>query len=194
VIALQPRYIVALLSGMLGYSVMSFVMTATPLAMDQSAFLFNDTALVIQWHVLAMFAPSFVTGSLIARFGVIKILLCGVMFGFLCISINLLGTTFWHFLIALICLGISWNFLFVGATSMITDSYLEKEKNKAQALNDFSVFSMVTLASLSAGALQNNFGWQTVNIGAIPILLLILLALIWLVFKTSTEKETQLRT
>jgi len=194
VIALQPRYIVALLSGMLGYSVMSFVMTATPLAMDQSAFLFNDTALVIQWHVLAMFAPSFVTGSLIARFGVIKILLCGVMFGFLCISINLLGTTFWHFLIALICLGISWNFLFVGATSMITDSYLEKEKNKAQALNDFSVFSMVTLASLSAGALQNNFGWQTVNIGAIPILLLILLALIWLVFKTSTEKETQLGT
>lgn len=190
-IALQPRYIVALLSGMLGYSVMSFVMTATPLAMDQSAFLFNDTALVIQWHVLAMFAPSFVTGSLIARFGVIKILLCGVMFGFLCISINLLGTSFWHFLIALICLGISWNFLFVGATSMITDSYVEAEKNKAQALNDFSVFSMVTLASLSAGALQNSFGWKIVNLGAIPILLLILLALIWLLVKTSAHNKTE---
>lgn len=192
IIAKQPRYIVALLSGMLGYSVMSFVMTATPLAMDQNAFLFSDTALVIQWHVLAMFAPSFVTGTLIARFGVIKILLSGVVFGFLCIGINLIGTTFWHFLIALVCLGISWNFLFVGATSMITDTYEEKEKNKAQALNDFAVFSMVTVASLSSGALQNTFGWQLVNIGAIPLLLVILLALIWLVFKGRANTEHQL--
>ncbi|PCJ42518.1 MAG: MFS transporter [SAR86 cluster bacterium] len=191
-IAKQPRYIVALISGMLGYSVMSFVMTATPLAMNQSAFLFNDTALVIQWHVLAMFAPSFVTGNLIARFGVIKILFSGVVFGFLCISINLLGTTFWHFLIALMCLGISWNFLFVGSTSMITDTYEEKEKNKAQALNDFSVFSMVAVASLSAGALQNAFGWQVVNIGALPLLLVILFALIWLVKKNRSDNASTL--
>jgi MFS family permease len=190
VIAAQPKYIVALLSGMLGYSVMSFVMTATPLAMDQQAFLFNDTALVIQWHVLAMFAPSFITGTLIARFGVTNILFCGVVFGFLCIGINLLGTGFWHFLIALMCLGISWNFLFVGSTSMITDTYTEKEKNKAQALNDFSVFTMVTIASLSAGALQNTFGWQVVNIGAIPLLVVIFIALSWLrLQKQSDEAE-----
>lgn len=187
IIAKQPRYIVALLSGMFGYSVMSFVMTATPLAMDQSAFLFNDTALVIQWHVLAMFAPSFITGSLIARFGVIKILISGVVFGLLCISINLMGTTFWNFLIALVCLGISWNFLFVGSTTMITDTYEEKEKNKAQALNDFSVFGMVTIASLSAGALQDAFGWQTVNIGALPLLLIILFAIIWLTQRNESK-------
>jgi len=194
IIAKQPRYIVALLSGMFGYSVMSFVMTATPLAMDQSAFLFNDTALVIQWHVLAMFAPSFITGSLIARFGVIKILLSGVVFGVLCICINLLGTTLWNYLIALVCLGISWNFLFVGSTTMITDTYEDKEKNKAQALNDFSVFSMVTVASLSAGALQDAFGWQTVNIGALPLLLIILIALIWLTQKESFKKPDKMTT
>ncbi|MDG2089521.1 MAG: MFS transporter [Gammaproteobacteria bacterium] len=192
IIAKQPRYIVALLSGMLGYSVMSFVMTATPLAMDQSAFLFNDTAIVIQWHVLAMFAPSFVTGILIARFGVIKILFSGVVFGFLCVGINLHGMSFWHYLMALVCLGISWNFLFVGSTSMITDTYEEKEKNKAQALNDFAVFSMVTVASLSSGVLQNAFGWQLVNIGAIPLLLVILFALIWLVIKNRVNSELKL--
>ncbi len=188
-IARRPRYTVALLSGMLGYSVMSFVMTATPLAMDQNAFLFSDTAMVIQWHVLAMFAPSFVTGTLISRFGVMRILYCGVFFGLLCIGINLTGTSFWHFFVALVCLGISWNFLFVGSTTMITDTYEEKEKNKAQALNDFSVFSMVTLASLSAGALQNIFGWQMVNIGAIPLLLVILCSLVWL---SRREKQQQI--
>ena len=188
-IAKQPRYIVAIISGMLGYSVMSFVMTATPLAMDQSAFLFSDTAMVIQWHVLAMFTPSFFTGSLISRFGVIKILFCGVLFGFLCVGINLLGTSFWHYLIALICLGISWNFLYVGSTSMVTDTYEDKEKNKAQALNDFAVFSMVTISSLSAGTLQNLFGWQVVNLGAIPILLVILMALFWLVLKDRINKQ-----
>lgn len=184
----QPRYIVAVLSGMFGYGVMSFVMTATPLAMDQSAFPFNDTALVIQWHVLAMFAPSFISGNLIARFGLIKIMVSGVIFGLICISINLLGTTLWHFLIALICLGISWNFLFVGATTMVTDTYSPIEKNKSQAFNDFAVFSTVTVASLSAGALQNTFGWQMVNIGALPLLLIILVALIWLSRKSPVQQ------
>ena len=192
IIAKQPRYIVALISGMFGYSVMSFVMTATPLAMDQSAFLFSDIAMVIQWHVLAMFAPSFFTGNLIVRFGVVKILFSGVVFGLLCVCINLLGTGFWHYSIALVCLGVSWNFLYVGSTSMITDAYEEKEKNKAQALNDFAVFSMVTVAALSSGALQNSFGWQAVNIGAIPILVVIFLALIWLVLKNRITTEIKL--
>ncbi len=185
----QPKYIVAVLSGMFGYGVMSFVMTATPLAMNQSAFLFNDTALVIQWHVLAMFAPSFISGNLITRFGLIKVMVSGVIFGLICIGINLLGTSIWHFLIALMCLGISWNFLFVGATTMVTDTYRPIEKNKSQAFNDFAVFSTVTVASLSAGALQNTFGWQMVNIGALPLLLIILLALIWLSHKTPLQEQ-----
>jgi MFS family permease len=179
----QPKYIVAVISGMFGYGVMSFVMTATPLAMNQSAFLFNDTALVIQWHVLAMFAPSFISGNLITRFGLIKVMVTGAIFGLICIGINLLGTSLWHFLTALICLGISWNFLFVGATTMVTDTYRPNEKNKSQAFNDFAVFSTVTVASLSAGALQNAYGWQIVNIGALPLLLIILLALLWLSYK-----------
>lgn len=185
----QPQYIVAVLSGMLGYGVMSFVMTATPLAMNQNAFLFNDTALVIQWHVVAMFAPSFISGNLITRFGLIKVMVSGVMFGLLCIAINLLGTSLWHFMTALIFLGISWNFLFVGATTMVTNTYQAKEKNKSQAFNDFAVFSTVTLASLSAGALQNSFGWQVVNMGALPLLLVILLALIWLSTKNQLQEQ-----
>ncbi len=185
----QPKYIVAVLSGMFGYGVMSFVMTATPLAMNQSAFLFNDTALVIQWHVLAMFAPSFISGNLITRFGLIKVMVTGVIFGLICIGINLLGTSLWHFLTALICLGISWNFLFVGATTMVTDTYRPNEKNKAQAFNDFAVFSTVTVASLSAGALQNTFGWQMVNIGALPLLFIILFALIWLSYNSQQIQE-----
>jgi MFS family permease len=185
----QPQYIVAVLSGMFGYGVMSFVMTATPLAMNQSAFLFNDTALVIQWHVLAMFAPSFISGNLITRFGLIKVMVSGVIFGLVCIGINLLGTSLWHFMTALICLGISWNFLFVGATTMVTDTYQPREKNKAQAFNDFAVFSTVTVASLSAGALQNTFGWEIVNIGALPLLLVILLALIWLAHKNHLQGQ-----
>lgn len=185
----QPKYIVAVLSGMFGYGVMSFVMTATPLAMNQSAFLFNDTALVIQWHVLAMFAPSFISGNLITRFGLIKVMVTGVIFGLICIGINLLGTSLWHFLTALICQGISWNFLFVGATTMVTDTYRPNEKNKAQAFNDFAVFSTVTVASLSAGALQNTFGWQMVNIGALPLLFIILFALIWLSYNSQQIQE-----
>ncbi len=157
--------------------------------MNQSDFLFNDTALVIQWHVLAMFAPSFISGNLISRFGLIKVMVTGAIFGLICIGINLLGTSLWHFLTALMCLGISWNFLFVGATTMVTDTYRPKEKNKSQAFNDFAVFSTVTVASLSAGALQNTFGWQVVNIGALPLLLIILLALLWLSYKTPLQEQ-----
>ena len=159
---------------------MSFVMTATPLAMDQAAFLFADTAIVIQWHVMAMFAPSFFTGTLILRFGVLRIMFTGAVFGVLCIAINLLGGSFNHFLIALVFLGLSWNFLFVGATTLLTETYASSERNKAQAVNDFVIFSTVSVGSLSSGALQNAFGWKTVNLGAIPFLLIIFLAIAWL--------------
>lgn len=179
-IALQPEYLVALICGMLGYAIMSFVMTATPLAMDQAAFLFADTSVVIQWHVMAMFAPSFFTGTLIQRFGVLRIMFLGALAGVGCVATNLLGTEFLHFLTALILLGLSWNFLFVGATTLLTETYRSNERNKAQALNDFVVFTTVSLGSLSSGALQNAFGWQTVNKGVIPFLIIIFLALFWL--------------
>lgn len=183
VIIRQPKYIVAVICGMLGYGVMSFVMTATPLAMDQRAFLFDDTSLVIQWHVLAMFAPSFFTGNLIVRFGVMRIMTIGALFGLICIAINLSGTGFYHFVAALIFLGLGWNFLFIGATALLTETYEPEEKNKAQSINDFIVFTTVAIASLTAGVLQNAFGWHVVNLGALPLLVVVLLSIGWLKYK-----------
>lgn len=182
-IASQPRFIVALACGMLGYATMSFLMTATPLSMQHHNHNFSDTAFVIQWHVLGMFVPSFFTGSLIARFGVLRIMTLGAIFGLLCITINLLGTSLWHFWLALLLLGVSWNFLFIGATTLLTETYQQNERARAQSINDFAIFSCVALASLSAGTLQHLFGWAAVNMGSIPILLVILSMLAWLSFQ-----------
>lgn len=179
----QPKFIVAVVCGMLGYGVMSFVMTATPLAMQHHAHPFSDTAFVIQWHVLGMFAPSFVTGHLIRRFGVITIMAVGAVLGILCVVINLLGTSTSHFFLALLLLGVSWNFLFIGATTLLTETYTAAEKFKAQAANDFIVFTTVAIASLSAGVLHHMFGWRAVNYGVIPALVVIVLSLVWLTFK-----------
>jgi MFS family permease len=176
----QPKYIVAVICGMFGYGVMSLVMTATPLAMHVHAYPFADTSFVIQWHVLGMYVPSFFTGQLIQRFGLYRIMLLGAIFGLVCIAINLSGTTVTHFWIALSLLGISWNFLFIGATTLLTETYSPVEKFKAQAVNEFIVFSTVAAASLSAGALQHLLGWQAVNLGAIAPLLVIIASLVWL--------------
>ncbi|HIO91467.1 MAG TPA: MFS transporter [Leucothrix mucor] len=181
----QPKFSVALICGMLGYGVMSLVMTATPLAMMHHAHNFTDTMFVIQWHVLAMFVPSFFTGSLIMRFGVVNILLWGVIFAFVCVVINLVGQSTWHFTAALIFLGFSWNFLFIGATSLLTDSYKPQEKSKSQAINDFLVFTTVTIASLSAGVLQHQFGWQMVNIGVVPLIVIMLLSVLKLKYSAT---------
>ena len=178
----QPCFIVAVLNGMLGYSVMSLIMTATPLAMQHNHHALPDTSFVIQWHVLGMFAPSFFTGTLIRRIGLLKIMFTGGMAGLACVVINLTGTSVSHFWLALFLLGISWNFLFIGATTMLTETYQPEERFKTQAANDFIVFSMVATASLSAGALQHHFGWQAVNYGAIPALIIILCSLLWLRF------------
>lgn len=176
----QPVFIVALIGGMFGYAVMSLVMTATPLSMGGHHHGLSDTAFVIQWHVLGMFAPSFFTGNLIRRFGVINIMLAGALLLAACVVVNLLGTSLWHFWLALFFLGLGWNFLFIGATDLLTFAYEPAEKAKVQAVNDFSVFTAVTLAALTAGVLQHRFGWETVNIGVTPMIALILIALLWL--------------
>jgi MFS family permease len=176
----QPKYLVALVCGLFGYCVMVFVMTATPLAMQGHAFHFDATSSVIQWHVVAMFAPSFFTGSLIARFGVATIMGTGALIGLVCLGVNLSGASYGHYLIGLMLLGLSWNFLFVGSTTLLTETYTPAEKNKAQAFNDFIVFTAVALASLSAGALQNRFGWEVVNVGALPLLAAALAGSLWL--------------
>jgi MFS family permease len=179
-IARQPAFIVALAGGALGFGVMALVMTATPLAMHQHAHPFAETAFVIEWHLLGMFAPSFFTGHLIRRFGVLRVMLAGAALNAVCVAINLAGTEVAHFWAALTLLGVGWNFLFVGATTLLTETYSEAEKAKAQALNDFLVFSAITAASLSAGALQHLLGWRAVNLGVLPLIGVILVALLWL--------------
>lgn len=179
-IARQKKFIVALICGMLGYGVMSLVMTATPLAMQHHHHEFDETTFVIQWHVLGMFAPSFFTGTLIARFGLENILTTGALLGLACVGTNLIGTSVWHFWLALLFLGISWNFLFIGATTLLTQTYRDSERSRAQAVNDFTVFTVVALSSLSAGYLQHQFGWKFVNIGVVPLLLIVLVSIVWL--------------
>ena len=185
----QPVCIVAIICGMLGYGVMSFIMTATPLAMNHHNHNFSDTSFVIQWHVLAMFAPSFVTGFIIRKTGELKVILTGVILGFACVAFNLMGTTVFHFWLALLMLGLSWNFMFVGATSLLTQAYRRAERFKVQALNDFIIFSVVAFASLSAGYLQFNFGWRSVNTGVVPLLLVAFLSVVYLIFHNQGEKK-----
>ncbi len=169
----------AVICGMLGYAVMTLIMTATPLAMQVHEHIFSETAFVIQWHVFAMFAPSFVTGHLIKQFGVLNIMLCGALLDVLCVAVNLWGAGVWHFWAALVLLGLGWNFLFVGASTLLTDTHTPEERAKTQGLNDFIVFTTVAAASLSAGMLQHSMGWQWVNIAAIPAISVVTLTLAW---------------
>jgi len=179
VVARQPAFVVAVLSGMLGYGVMSLVMTATPLAMKAGQYSFGSTAFVIQWHVVGMFAPSFVTGRLISRFGVTRIMLVGAILETACVVVNLTGEGIGQFWASLVLLGVGWNFLFIGATTMLTGTHTEAEKARTQAMNDFLIFTTVTLASLSAGVLQASLGWRAVNLGVLPLVLVILGSLAW---------------
>lgn len=189
-IARQPAYLVAVASAMVGYGVMNFIMIATPLAMHGYAHPFSDTAFVIQWHVFGMFVPSFFTGHLIRKFGTANIMLTGVVLLVLCVGINFTGTTVIHFWSSLIFLGLGWNFLFVAATTQLTETYSPGEKAKAQALNDFIVFGTVTLTSFSSGAVQNILGWETINTAVIPFLILIALANFWLRGRPGSQAET----
>ena len=186
----QPRFITALICGMFGYGVMNLIMTATPLAMHHHSHSFSDTAFVIQWHALGMFAPSFVTGYLIKRFGVLNILFTGGVLGLICVLINFTGSSVVHYWLALLFLGISWNFLFIGATVLLTETYHPSESAKAQALNEFAVFTTVALASLSSGALHSTFGWQAVNYGVLPFLVLILISILWVGISAKKYQQT----
>lgn len=180
IIVRQPVFRVAAIGGMLGYGVMALVMTATPLSMHDHHYSFSDTAFVIEWHVLGMFAPSFFTGHLIRRFGVLPVMLTGAVLNAACVTINLSGTSVAHYWLALTLLGVGWNFLFIGATTLLTEAYTPEEKGKTQALNDFLVFSTVTLSVLSAGTLQHHLGWQAVNYGVIPLIVITAIAVGWL--------------
>lgn len=180
VIMRQPIFLVAVLGSMLGYGVMVLIMTATPLAIVAAAHPFHEAARVIQWHVLGMFAPSFFTGMLIARFGVLNIIRCGAGLSLSCIALNLIQQNLLSFSIALLLLGVGWNFLFIGSTTLLTQAYEPTEKAKTQAAHDFLMFAFVALATLLSGAMFERLGWQAVNLAGIPMMLLVLGAAYWL--------------
>ena len=179
-IAAQPAFIVAVASAAIGYSVMVLLMTATPLAMTHQHHQFSDVAFVIQWHVLGMFVPSFFTGHLINRFGAQRIIMIGAVLMIGCIAMNFHGSSVSHFWASLLTLGVGWNFMFIAGTSLLTETYSSAESARAQAFNDFTVFSAAALASFSAGALLHQWGWQLVNYAVAPLIVLVVLAHAWL--------------
>ena len=168
-IARQPKFIVAVLCGTMAQALMNFVMTAAPLAMVQCGHSIVDSTLGIQWHIIAMFAPSFFTGSLIMRFGKEKLVLVGMLILISCGIVNLMGLTVAHFWIALVLLGVGWNFAFIGATAMLTECHSPAERAKVQGFNDFTIFSITTFGSLLAGYLLSQVGWSIINGALIPV-------------------------
>jgi MFS family permease len=175
-----PVFVIALGSAVAGYAAMNLVMTATPPAMLAHGHSFSDATFVIQWHILGMFAPAFVTGSLIARFGATRIIATGAGLIVGCVAINLFGRDTAHFTAALILLGIGWNFMFVAATSLIGSAHTNAEKAKVQGLNDFVVFSVVALSSFSSGALETAVGWTAVNLAVVAPVVAAGAAAVWL--------------
>ena len=179
VIARQPAFIVAVLSAIIGYGVMNLLMVATPLAMMASQHPFSDAAFVIQWHVIAMFAPSFFTGTLIKRYGVINVMLAGVVLNLGCIGVALAGLAVANFWMAMVLLGVGWNFMFVGGTTLLTECHAPSERAKAQGANDLAIFITMAVTSLSSGLLFTLQGWKLMNQLAVPFLLLTGAAMLW---------------
>jgi MFS family permease len=176
----QPRLVVAMAVAMISYALMNLMMTAAPVAMIGCGFTKNDASWVIQWHVLAMFVPSFFTGLLIKRFGVEIITGLGMVILLLAAGAGLAGITFGHFSIALILLGLGWNFGFIGGTSMLTESYRPSERGKVQAANDFGISLLMAIASASSGVILADWGWHAVPFAIFPPAMLGLVMLAWL--------------
>ncbi|AQS50668.1 MFS transporter [Paenalcaligenes hominis] len=175
----NPRFLIAVLTGMVSYSLMSFMMTASPLAMVNAGHSVEDSTLGVQWHILAMFAPSFFTSKLIERFGKIPITLSGIALFAGASLAALSGLEVMHFWLSLILLGVGWNFSFIGATTLVTDCYQPAETSKVQAFNDFLIFGTVALSSFSSGKLLAHYGWSQLNLWSFPVIGVVSLALLW---------------
>ena len=175
----QPKVITAVFCAMVSYAVMNLVMTSTPLAIVGNGFTTNHAADVVRWHVVAMFAPSFITGHIIARVGHLPVIGTGLLLLGVCSAIALSGVELHHFYLALVALGFGWNFGFVGATSLLATAHFPEEQAKVQGLNDFLVFGLVAFASFSSGALLNAFGWSAVQLAVVPSVLVALATIAW---------------
>ena len=179
-IAAQPKYIVAVMAGALSYGVMNFLMTSTPIAMGVCGHPYGDAAFVISSHVIGMFAPSFVTGALIKRLGVIQVMLAGAALNIVSVAIALSGVAVANFWWSLVLLGVGWNFLYIGATTLLTETYRPEERAKAQGANETAIFAMMAISSFSSGMIVTNAGWEKVNYAAAPLIAVVILALLFL--------------
>jgi MFS family permease len=179
-LARQPAFVVAIIAAALGYGVMNLLMAATPIAMQQCQHPFSKAALVLEWHVLGMFVPSFFTGHLIKRFGALPVMGVGALLNFVCVAVALSGVDVMEFLIALLVLGVGWNFLYTGGTTLLTQCYRPEEKNRAQGIMDTCVFWTMALTSFSSGALITTQGWTWLNLGSLLPMAAIAVALVWL--------------
>ena len=182
-LARQPAFVVAVMAAALGYGVMNLLMAATPIAMQQCKHPFDSAALVLEWHVLGMFVPSFFTGHLIKRFGVLPVMAVGVALNLVCVAVALSGVDLMQFLVALFVLGVGWNFLYIGGSTLLTQTYRPEEKTRAQGAMDTGVFCTMALTSFSSGALITTQGWTWLNLGSLLPITLVSVALGWLAFK-----------
>ncbi|MGD9952263.1 MAG: MFS transporter [Burkholderiales bacterium] len=178
-IAAQPKFIVAVLSGAIGYGVMNFLMTSTPIAMGVCGHPYTDAAFVISSHVVAMFAPSFFTGGLIKRAGVLPVMFTGALLNFAAIGVALSGIAVSQFWVSLVLLGVGWNFLYIGGTSLLTQTYRPEEMAKAQGANDQAIFIMMAISSFTSGLTVTAAGWERVNLFALPMVALVAIAIVW---------------
>jgi len=189
-LARQPVFIVAVAAAALGYGVMNLLMAATPIAMQQCQHPFESAALVLEWHVLGMFVPSFFTGHLIRRFGALPVMGVGVVLNLACVAVALSGVDLMQFLVALFVLGVGWNFLYTGGTTLFIRAYRVEEKNKAQGAMDLCVFSTMALSSFASGAMITTQGWTWLNLGSLLPIALVGLALVWLAVRNAATRET----
>ncbi|HWM42763.1 MAG TPA: MFS transporter [Burkholderiales bacterium] len=178
-IAAQPKYIVAVLAGAIGYGVMNFLMTSTPIAMQVCGHAYGDAAFVISSHIIGMFAPSFVTGPLIKRVGVLPVMFVGALLNFAAIGIALSGIAVAQFWWSLVILGVGWNFLYIGGTTLLTTTYRPEERAKAQGTNEQAIFIMMAISSLTSGLTVTTAGWERVNLFALPLVATVAVAIVW---------------
>jgi MFS family permease len=179
-IARAPKFVVAVACGAIGYGVMNFLMTSTPIAMGACGHPYGDAAFVISSHVVAMFAPSFFTGALIARFGVLAVLAAGAALNIAAVATALAGVSVAHFWVALVLLGVGWNFLYIGGTTLLLETYRPEERARAQGANETAIFCMMALSSFFSGFLVTHAGWEKLNLAALPLLAVVVAALVWL--------------
>lgn len=186
----QPKFIAAAFCGVTSYALMNLVMTSAPLAMRMCGHSLTDSNNAIQWHVLAMYAPSFFTGSLISRFGVSKVITAGLVLLAGAAIVDMAGISVWHFWIGLILLGVGWNFGFIGASALVTQCHRPDERNKVQSFNDFLIFGTMAIGSFSSGQMLANWGWNSVNLVVFPPVVLAALMLVWLAVKSRKPSAT----